>query len=105
MAAPTPPGDGLAVALLLCSDRGAAGTREDATAAKLAPLLAAKGHRLATVRVVPDERRAIEAALRELAAAHALVLTSGGTGIAPRDVTVEATRGVIEREIPGLGEA
>ncbi|MSR46578.1 MAG: MogA/MoaB family molybdenum cofactor biosynthesis protein [Planctomycetes bacterium] len=95
----------MAVALLLCSDRAAAGVRDDATAELLAPVLAAAGHRLATTRVVADDRALIEAALRELAAAHAVVLTSGGTGIAARDVTVEATRAVIERELPGIGEA
>ena len=95
----------LAVALLICSDRAASGARGDATAAELAPLLERAGHRLATVRVVADEQPAIEAALRELARDHAVVLTSGGTGLAARDVTVEATLAVIEREVPGLGEA
>jgi len=96
---------GLAVALVICSDRAAQGTRADATAAQLAPLLAAAGHRLVTTRIVADDRAAIAAALRELARSHPLVLTSGGTGLAPRDVTPEATREVIEREVPGLGEA
>lgn len=95
----------LAVALLICSDRAAAGVRGDATAELLAPPLVAAGHRLATVRVVADERSAIAAAIRELAAGHPIVLTSGGTGLSPRDVTPEATRSVIEREVPGLAEA
>ena len=56
-------------------------------------------------RVVPDERDEIAAALRELAAGARLVLTTGGTGLAPRDVTPEATRDVIEREAPGIAEA
>jgi molybdenum cofactor synthesis domain-containing protein len=101
----TPDGAGVAVALVICSDRAAAGTRGDETAERLRLLLAARGHRLETVRVVPDERGDIEAALRELAKRHAIVLTSGGTGLSPRDVTVDATRAVIEREVPGLGEA
>jgi molybdenum cofactor synthesis domain-containing protein len=105
MSAAAPEKGGLAVALLICSDRAASGTRGDATAAELEPLLARAGQRLATVRVVADEQPAIEAALRELARGHAIVLTSGGTGLALRDVTVEATRAVIEREVPGLGEA
>ncbi|MBL8842532.1 MAG: MogA/MoaB family molybdenum cofactor biosynthesis protein [Planctomycetes bacterium] len=95
----------LSVALLLCSDRAASGARDDATAALLAPALAAAGHVLATTRIVPDELPAIAAALRELALVHPIVLTSGGTGLARRDVTVEATRSVIEREVPGIGEA
>jgi|SRR5688572_9352442 len=98
-------GNGFAVALLVCSDRAAQGSRADATADLLRPLLAARGHRLQTVRVEPDERDRIEAALRELARTHVLVLTTGGTGLAPRDVTVEATRAVVEREVPGFGEA
>jgi molybdenum cofactor synthesis domain-containing protein len=56
-------------------------------------------------RVVPDERDEIAAAIRELAAGARLVLTTGGTGLAPRDVTPEATRDVIEREAPGIAEA
>jgi molybdenum cofactor synthesis domain-containing protein len=102
---PLPERATLAVALVVCSDRAASGARGDETAARLRPLLEGAGHALATVRVVADDRAAIEEALRELARSHALVLTTGGTGIAPRDVTVEATRAVVEREIPGLGEA
>ena len=55
--------------------------------------------------VVPDERDEIAAALRRLAAGARVVLTTGGTGLAPRDVTPEATRDVIEREAPGIAEA
>ena len=55
--------------------------------------------------VVPDERDEIAAALRRLAAGARVVLTTGGTGLAPRDVTPEATREVIEREAPGIAEA
>src|SRR5262249_20056055 len=98
-------GDQLSCALLVCSDRAAAGARADETAEQLRPLLTRAGHRLAEVRTVADEQPQIEAALRELARGHAIVLTSGGTGLAPRDVTVEATRAVIEREAPGFGEA
>jgi len=54
---------------------------------------------------VPDERDDIEAALRELAAGARLVLTTGGTGLAPRDVTPEATRELLDREAPGIAEA
>ena len=56
-------------------------------------------------RVVPDERDQIAAAIRELAGAARLVLTTGGTGLAPRDVTPEATSDVLDREAPGIAQA
>ena len=56
-------------------------------------------------RVVPDEREQITAALRELIAGAQLVLTTGGTGLAPRDVTPEATREVLDRDAPGIAQA
>ena len=56
-------------------------------------------------RVVPDERDEIAAALRELAASARVVLTTGGTGLAPRDVTPEATRDVLDRDAPGIAQA
>ena len=93
------------VALLICSDRAAAGTREDKTAAGLRAAIHERGYTLATVELCADERPQIERRLRELASRHRLVLTSGGTGIGPRDVTVEATLDVIDREIVGMGEA
>lgn len=56
-------------------------------------------------RVVPDERREIAEAIEELSDEASLVLTTGGTGVAPRDVTPEATASVLERQIPGIAEA
>ncbi|MDA1194483.1 MAG: MogA/MoaB family molybdenum cofactor biosynthesis protein [Planctomycetota bacterium] len=90
--------------LIVVSDRAAAGERADETAELLRPDLHAAGFRLVQVVVVPDEREQIAEAVRAAAAATALVLTTGGTGIALRDVTPEATRAVIELEIPGLAE-
>jgi molybdenum cofactor synthesis domain-containing protein len=89
---------------LTVSDGVAEGTREDASGDLLAALLASDGFEVER-RVVPDDASAIEAALRELAAAGGVVLTTGGTGVAPRDVTPEATRAVLERDAPGIAEA
>ena len=91
--------------LLVVSDRAARGEREDETEARLRPVLAAAGFDLVDVRVLADERDAIADALRDAAERVSLVLTTGGTGIGPRDVTPEATREVLDLELPGLGEA
>jgi molybdenum cofactor synthesis domain-containing protein len=91
-------------AVLTVSDGVVAGTREDLSGDLLATLLAADGYEVER-RVVPDEAGEIAAAIVELADAASLVLTTGGTGVAPRDVTPEATRSVIDREAPGIAEA
>jgi molybdopterin adenylyltransferase len=91
-------------AVLTVSDGVVAGTRDDASGDLLAALLESDGYDIHR-RVVPDERDEIAAAIHELAAAAAVVLTTGGTGVAPRDVTPEATRSVLEREAPGIAEA
>jgi len=94
----------LKAAVLTVSDGVAAGTREDQSGDLLAELLAADGYEVER-RVVPDEAGEIASAIAELADAASLVLTTGGTGVAPRDVTPEATRSVIDREAPGIAEA
>jgi molybdopterin adenylyltransferase len=86
------------------SDGVAQGTREDASGAAAEELLRSAGFDVRTREVVPDERPEIEAALRHMAADHALVVTTGGTGFGPRDVTPEATLAVIDRQAPGLAE-
>jgi len=91
-------------AVVTVSDGVSEGTREDESGAVLAGLLAAEGHEVER-RVVPDDRDAIADAIAELAEEVALVLTTGGTGLAPRDVTPEATAEVIERAAPGIAEA
>ena len=91
-------------AVLTISDGVATGEREDASGDALEELLAADGYDVVR-RVVPDEREEIWAAIRDLAAGARLVLTTGGTGVAPRDVTPEATLGALEREVPGIAEA
>jgi len=94
-------------AVLTVSDRCAAGqTRDTAGPAVAAELEAALGARVARVVLVPDEADVIARELEQLAGQRLdLVLTAGGTGCGPRDVTPEATRRVIDRELPGLAEA
>jgi molybdenum cofactor biosynthesis protein B len=90
-------------AVLTVSDGVAAGVREDRSGELLAELLAAEGYEVAR-QVVPDEQQEIAAAIRELAAAARVVLTTGGTGFGPRDVTPEATAAVLDRVAPGIAE-
>jgi molybdenum cofactor biosynthesis protein B len=90
--------------VLTISDGVTSGTREDRSGDALEELLRDDGYEVER-RVVPDERDQIVAAIRELAASAQLVLTTGGTGLAPRDVTPEATRDVLDREAPGISQA
>jgi molybdopterin adenylyltransferase len=91
-------------AVLTVSDGVHAGEREDASGDVLEGLLLEDGFDVLR-RLVPDEKDLIAGALRELAGEVLLILTTGGTGFAPRDVTPEATRMVLEREAPGIAEA
>ena len=97
--------DGFRVGVLTVSDRVAAGARDDAGGSALCELLEAAGAVLVSRAVVPDEREPISAALRTMVADAEVVLTTGGTGLGPRDVTPEATRAVLDREAPGIAEA
>jgi molybdopterin adenylyltransferase len=92
------------VAVLTVSDRVSRGEADDGSGDLLEELLREDGHEVER-RVVADERPLIAAAIAELARAARLVLTTGGTGLAPRDVTPEATRDVLEREAPGIAQA
>jgi molybdopterin adenylyltransferase len=98
----------LKVARLTLSDRASSGVYEDRSGPEIERVLAEAGFSgCQWIRLVlPDERGEIEQALRRLCDEEAcdLILTTGGTGPAPRDVTPEATRAVIERELPGFGE-
>jgi molybdopterin adenylyltransferase len=91
-------------AVLTVSDGVAKGERDDESGDLLAALLAGDGYDVAR-QVVPDERETIAAALHDLSREARLVLTTGGTGLAPRDVTPEATLDVVERLAPGIAEA
>ena len=90
--------------MLTVSDGVSEGTREDRSGDALVELLRGEGFDVER-RVVPDERVEIAAAIRELAADARVVLTTGGTGLAPRDVTPEATLSVLDREAPGIAQA
>ena len=91
-------------AVLTVSDGVAEGTREDKSGSVLTALLGEEGYDVER-RVVPDDRDAIAEAIAELAEDAAVVLTTGGTGLGPRDVTPEATAEVLERVAPGIAEA
>ena len=90
--------------MLTVSDGVAAGTRDDSSGDLLERLLAEGGFDVVR-RVVADEEDAIGQAIAELSAEVSLVLTTGGTGLGPRDVTPEATAAVIDRPAPGIAEA
>jgi molybdenum cofactor synthesis domain-containing protein len=92
------------VAVLTVSDRVSRGEAEDGSGDLLESLLREDGFDVER-KLVPDERAQISAALRELAEGVQIVLTTGGTGLAPRDVTPEATQDVLEREAPGIAQA
>jgi molybdopterin adenylyltransferase len=91
-------------AVLTVSDRVSRGEASDASGDVLAERLREDGWEVER-RVVPDEAAEIAAAIEELAGHAQVVLTTGGTGVAPRDVTPEATRAVLQREAPGIAEA
>ncbi|OGO35908.1 MAG: molybdenum cofactor biosynthesis protein, partial [Chloroflexi bacterium RBG_16_56_8] len=93
--------------ILTLSDRSARGERADLSGPALAHLIQTQNWSVAKQAILPDEESAIRAALIEWADGGEIdvILTTGGTGFAPRDVAPEATRAVIERETPGLAEA
>lgn len=93
--------------ILTASDTRSAGTAEDLSGRAIRDLLEPAGAVIAAYEVIPDEQSQIEALLRDWADGGRidLILTTGGTGLAPRDVTPEATNAVIDRPVPGIAEA
>jgi molybdenum cofactor synthesis domain-containing protein len=98
---------GFKAVIITVSDRGASGEREDRSGPEIINLLQTIGVEIIATRIIPDEKEMIRLALVEWCDAGRadLIVTTGGTGVSPRDVTPDATREVIEREVPGMAEA
>lgn len=97
---------GARAAVITVSDRSHGGLRHDSSGPLLASLLGELGFETGEVVVVPDDVPAVQAAVRAAVdAAYDVIVTTGGTGFAPRDVTPEAVRSLLEREAPGIAEA
>ena len=94
----------ITIAVLTLSDKGSKGEREDKSGPAIAEMLKGLGE-VKYYDILPDERDLIKQRLLEYVNKVDLILTTGGTGLSPRDVTPEATWDVIEREIPGIAEA
>ena len=92
-------------AVVTVSDRSARGERPDASGPLLAGLLRELGLSVDDPVVVPDEVDAVQEAISAAAASHDLVVTTGGTGLTPRDITPEATAPLLDRQVPGIAEA
>ena len=98
------PGTFYRAVVLTISDSTAAGTRDDVSGPAVKDFLTEKGFRVIGREVVPDDLQAIVSALLRLAETNDLIVTTGGTGLGPRDVTPEATLSVCERLVPGIAE-
>lgn len=99
---------GLSFAIITVSDRSSRGEREDRSGPTLKDYLEKRGSRVDKMLIVPDEAEKIKETLIGLCdgpEAPEIILTTGGTGVSPRDVTPEATKAVLEKEVPGLAEA
>ena len=94
-------------AVLIVSDKASCGEREDKTGGIIIEVLKKNGFDVLEKRIVPDEREKIISVLKEWSDIRSipLIITSGGTGVSPRDVTPQATKEVIDYDIPGIGEA
>ena len=94
-------------AILTISDKGFKGEREDRSGPELKEILGKAGFSIANFEVLPDDQQLIEQRLRHLSDTSRLdlVVTTGGTGVSPQDVTPDATLAVVDRQVPGMAEA
>jgi len=99
--------EGIKFAVLTISDKGYKGEREDKSGPLLRNIIIENQGEVKIMKIIPDKRELIEKELKEIADKEEvdIILTTGGTGFSPRDVTPEATKAIIEREVPGLAEA
>jgi molybdenum cofactor synthesis domain-containing protein len=95
----------ITVAVLTLSDKGSKGEREDLAGPLIREMIASIGAAVVYYEIIPDEKDLIKEKLMDYSQKVDLVLTTGGTGLSPRDVTPEATLEVIDKEIPGIAEA
>ena len=93
--------------ILTASDKGSKGDREDVSGAKVREILEKSGFKIEVYQIIPDEQELIKKKLIEWSdeLCLPLIITTGGTGLSDRDITPEATGEVLEKEIPGFGEA
>lgn len=92
-------------AIITLSDKGAAGLRQDTSADVIREMLGAAGIEIPYYELVPDEKDILKEKLLQYAMLADLIITTGGTGLGPRDITPEVTREILEKEIPGIPEA
>ena len=95
----------ITVAVLTLSDKGSKGEREDLSGPAISAMLKGIGAEVKHYEILPDEKEMIKEKLLEYSLKVDLILTTGGTGLSPRDVTPDATLEVIDREVPGIVEA
>lgn len=93
--------------ILTMSDKGSRGEREDTSGKNLREIMRAAGFKIDAYQIIPDNEKIISATLKDWADSRGLdlIITTGGTGVSPSDVTPEATAEVIDRELPGIAEA
>lgn len=94
----------ISIAVLTISDKGSRGEREDRSGPLVSDLLKPLGSRVDHYEIIPDEKELIKEKLLEYSGKVDLILTTGGTGLSPRDVTPDATLEIIDREVPGIAE-